>query len=62
MLAESAIDPEQAAALGVREALTVEDLPERARSYGEAILPAVEFPWRTLRGEVVEQVRPLARA
>lgn len=57
-LVSCAIDPVQAALLGVREALTVDDLPEHARRHGPDILPALVFPWKTIRGEVVEQVRP----
>ena len=58
VLVSCAIDPVQATLLGVREAPTVDDLPEFARRYGDDILPAIVFPWKTIRGEVVEQVRP----
>ena len=60
VLVSCAIDPVQATLLGVREALTIDDLPEFARRHGDDILPALVFPWKTIRGEVVEQVRPPA--
>ena len=60
VLIGAAIDPAQAALLGVREATTVEELPEYARRHGEDVLPALVFPWKTIRGEVIEQVRPPA--
>ena len=58
LLSDAAIDPGQAAQLGVREVTSVGDLPEFARRYGDEILPALAFSWRDVRGQVVEQVRP----
>ena len=43
---------------GLRSAATVEELPEWAQSWGEAALPAIIFPWYTVGGDVIEQVRP----
>lgn len=58
VLTERAIDPVFAAGIGVREATTVEALPEYARYIGEGALPALVVPWRSLDGTLVEQVRP----
>lgn len=58
VLVDSAIDPDEARALGVSEAATVEELPDFARSYGGRILPALTFPWRSVDGREVIQVRP----
>jgi DNA polymerase I-like protein with 3'-5' exonuclease and polymerase domains len=55
---QAAITAEVAEAAGIRSATTVEDLPEWARSWGEQAIPAIVFPWRSPRGEVVEQIRP----
>lgn len=59
ILTECAIDPTWAAGVGVREATTVADLPVHAAHFGEDALPALVFPWRTINGELVEQVKPL---
>lgn len=42
----------------LRSASTVEELPEWAQSWGEQAIPAIVFPWHTLDGNVVEQIRP----
>jgi DNA polymerase I-like protein with 3'-5' exonuclease and polymerase domains len=57
-LESAAITPEVAAAAGIRSARTVDELPEHARSWGEQVVPAIVFPWRSSNGRVVEQVRP----
>lgn len=57
-LAAHAITEEVVRAAGIRSAVTVDDLPEWARSWGDKALPAIVFPWRSPSGVVVEQVRP----
>lgn len=54
----AAITPEVAHAAGIRSASTVAELPEWAQFWGERAVPAIVFPWRTIHGEVIEQVRP----
>jgi putative DNA primase/helicase len=43
---------------GIRSALSVDDLPEHARSWGDQALPAIVFPYRSPGGTVIEQVKP----
>lgn len=54
----AAIPAHVAEEAGIRSAVSVDDLPEWARSWGEQAVPALVFPWRSPSGEVVEQVRP----
>lgn len=58
LLSGAAIDPEYAYGLGVRSAITPEDLPAGAPAYWTALLPALVFPWRDESGHVEWQLRP----
>lgn len=55
---EAGISPVVAAATGIRSASTIGELPDWAQSWGEQAVPAIVFPWKTIHGEVIEQVRP----
>lgn len=59
-LAASAISPDVAAAIGVRTAVTVDQLPPSLAYHGEAALPALVFPWREPSGTVRHQIKPVA--
>jgi DNA polymerase-1 len=56
-----AIPPSEAAALGIRSARSMDDLPDYAKSYVDGdreILPAFVYPWTSAAGRSVEQVKP----
>ncbi len=57
-LASSAITPAVASAIGVFSATAVEELPSEFRHYGDAVLPALVFPWTEPNGSVKHQIKP----
>lgn len=58
LLARAGIDPEFAAGLGVRSAVTEADLPAGVPVRWRAQLPGLLFPWRDGSGRVEWQLRP----
>jgi len=59
VLDAAAVLPEVARSIGVRTADTVTDLPEDLAYLGQAVLPALLFPWREPSGQLRTQIKPV---
>lgn len=57
-LISAAITPAVAKEKELRSISTVDELPEWAEWAGEKAVPAIVFPWVTIHGQVIEQLRP----
>ena len=57
-LAAHAVTPAVVVAHGIRSITTLTDLPEAFAWAGERAVPGILFPWRTLDGGTVDQLRP----
>jgi hypothetical protein len=58
LLTAHAITPEVIERQGIYSITTIEELPEAHALWGESVLPALAFPWRTPSGEQFIQLRP----